>query len=189
MQRQQPSPRRDLFINALRQAGRRITAQRLLICDYLASTSSHPTPYRVYAELSAQHPEISRATVYNTLKVLHELGAILKIDVGADHAHYDTDTAPHVNMICLRCHAVSDYPAPDTLEDVWAGIGHAEGFHPLAVRMDVLGFCAACRARKKAEIREQWLAQHNSSSSESGVSELAPEPMFALESGHPHRTP
>jgi Fur family peroxide stress response transcriptional regulator len=146
-------------LNALRQAGRRITEQRRLICDYLAATSSHPSPYRVYADLSAQHPEISRATVYNTLKVLQELGAIVKIEVGGDHTHYDTDTAPHINLICLRCHAVQDVPAPDALADVQAEMDDGQGFHALAVRMDLLGFCAACRARKKAEIRAQWLAR------------------------------
>jgi Fur family peroxide stress response transcriptional regulator len=155
--------RRDLFINVLRQAGRRITDQRLMICDYLAATESHPTPYQVYAELSAEYPEISRATVYNTLKVLQELGAIVEIGVGTDHRHYETDTAPHVNLICLRCHTVTDLPAPETLADVRASVKDAQGFHPLAVRMDVYGFCAACRARKKAEIRAQWLAQRRGS--------------------------
>ena len=157
--KQQTPHRRDLFLNVLRQAGRRITEQRQWICEYLAETSSHPTPTQVFDELSAQHPEISRATVYNTLKVLQELGAIVEIGLSAGHTHYETDTTPHMNLICLRCHAVCDAPAPDLLVEVQANAANLEGFHPLAVRLDVLGFCADCRARKKAEIRDQWLAQ------------------------------
>ena len=67
--------RSDVLINTLRQAGRRITEQRRVICEYLAQTNAHPTPYQVYADISISHPEISRATVYNTLNVLRELGA------------------------------------------------------------------------------------------------------------------
>ena len=89
--------KRDLYLNALRQAGKRITEQRRLVCEYLAETTTHPTPYQLYEDLSAQHPEISRATVYNTLNVLQELGAIVEIGFGTEHTHYETDTTPHIN--------------------------------------------------------------------------------------------
>jgi Fur family peroxide stress response transcriptional regulator len=151
--------KRDLYLNALRQAGKRITDQRRVICEYLAETESHPTPYQVFADLSAQHPEISRATVYNTLNVLQELGAIVEIGFGADHTHYDTDTSPHINLICLRCHEISDYPGPLPLAGVQASLRGAGGFLPVAMRVDIFGFCDKCRERKKVEIREQWLAQ------------------------------
>lgn len=156
--------KRDLFLNALRQAGKRITDQRRYICEYLAETRSHPTPYQVYEELSTRHPEISRATVYNTLNVLAELGAITEIGAGTEHTHYDTDASPHVNLICLRCHEISDYEGPMPLGDLETALSEESGFLPVVMRMDVLGFCKKCRERKKAEIREQWLAQHTAAS-------------------------
>jgi Fur family transcriptional regulator, peroxide stress response regulator len=151
--------KRDVYLNALRQAGKRITEQRRAICDYLAQTESHPTPYQVFADLSAQHPEISRATVYNTLNVLQELGAIVEIGAGVGHTQYETDTEPHVNLICLRCHEISDHPGPLPLADVQASLQATGNFLPMAMRVEVFGFCERCRERKKAEIREQWLAQ------------------------------
>jgi Fur family peroxide stress response transcriptional regulator len=153
--------KRDIYISALQQAGRRLTAQRRAICDYLAETDKHPTPYEVYADLSRTHPEISRATVYNTLNVLQELGAIVEISFGSEHAHYDTDPTPHVNLICLRCHSITDDPAALTLDEVQARAAAIDGFRPVAVRVDVFGFCGECRARKKAEIREQWRKQRD----------------------------
>jgi Fur family transcriptional regulator, peroxide stress response regulator len=154
--------KRDLYLNALRQAGKRITDQRRAICEYLAETESHPTPYQVFEELSAQYPEISRATVYNTLNVLQQLGAIVEIAFGADHTHYDTDNTPHVNLICLRCHEISDYPGTLPLADVQASLNKTDTFLPLVMRVDIFGFCEKCRERKKAEIRQQWLVQHQS---------------------------
>jgi len=153
--------KRDLYLNALRQAGKRITDQRLVICDYLAETQSHPTPYQVFEELSAQHPDMSRATVYNTLNVLKELGAIVEIGFGADHTRYDTDTSPHINLICLRCHEISDYAGTLPLSDVQDSLIKNGGFLPMVMRVDVFGFCDKCRERKKAEIREEWLARRN----------------------------
>jgi Fur family peroxide stress response transcriptional regulator len=150
--------KRDLFLNALRQAGKRITDQRLAICEYLAETKSHPTPYQVFEELSTRYPDMSRATVYNTLNVLKELGAIVEIGFGADHTHYDTDTAPHINLVCLRCHEISDFSGPLPLDDVEAALAQYGSFQPMVMRVDVLGFYGKCRERKKAEIREQWLA-------------------------------
>lgn len=152
------SGKRDRYLNALRQAGRRITDQRRLVCEYLAETDSHPTPYQVYAELSARNPEISRATVYNTLNTLRDLGAIVEIGFGAEHTHYDTDNSPHVNLICLRCHSISDQPVPGRLDAVAATVA-GEEFQPVAVRIDVYGFCRECQERKRAEIRELWHAQ------------------------------
>lgn len=155
------SAKRDLYINALRQAGKRITEQRRAICEYLATTASHPAPYQVYDELSQQFPEMSRATVYNTLNVLKDLGAIVEIGFGADHTRYDTDTAPHVNLVCLSCHEISDYEELLPFADMQKTMEGGTGFLPMVMRVDVMGFCKKCRERKKAEIREQWLARQS----------------------------
>lgn len=149
----------DRYMKALQQAGRRITEQRKLICEYLAATRSHPTPYQVYTDLSAAHPEISRATVYNTLNVLKELGAIVEIGNGTEHTQYDTDTTPHVNLICLRCHSVTDVHPSKPINEIAAQAAAVDDFLPMTARMDVFGFCQECRTRKQAEIREQWLRQ------------------------------
>ncbi len=153
--------RSDIYINALKQAGRRITEQRRVICDYLARTDTHPTPYQIYDEISLDHPEISRATVYNTLNVLQELGAIVEIGFGAAHTHYDTNPAPHVNLLCLRCHKIVDYHGRLPLDSTRDFLGEDSGFQPVAIKLEVLGFCETCRERKKAEIREQWLQRKN----------------------------
>lgn len=166
----------NLYLDTLKKAGYRITEQRQQICQYLTTTDKHPTPYEVYAEISSQHPEISRATVYNTLNTLQRLGAIVEISIGADHTHYDTNPAPHINLICLRCHAVEDYqptagPAviPELgneqplLADPQQCLGHLAqddsfqqtisqlGFQPMAARIDVLGLCRRCQLTTQQE--------------------------------------
>lgn len=139
----------EFYLAALRKAGHRITEQRQVICNYLAHTDQHPTPYQVYTEISSRHPEISRATVYNTLNTLQQLGAIIEINFGANHTHYETDPAPHVNLICLRCHAVVDQPSETARTLTQTAAFHALqqelGFQPIATKIDVLGLCQTCQ--------------------------------------------
>jgi Fur family peroxide stress response transcriptional regulator len=161
----------DIFIKALQQAGHRITPQRRAICEYLSTTDKHPTPYQVFADISTRYPEISRATVYNTLNTLQSLGAIVEINFGEEHKHYDTNAAAHINLICLRCHQIFDYAGrtPDDVSEIsasdWATgalqnkIIMETGFQPIATKVDVLGFCHACQAELTAEIRQQSSVQ------------------------------
>ncbi len=170
----------DLFLNALQQSGFRITAQRRAICEYLAHTDQHPTPSQVYTDVTATHPEISRATVYNTLKTLQQLGVIVEVSLGADHTHYDTDTEPHANLICLRCHAIEDYHGDLGLEDLHDDVQTALDFQPVAARIDLLGFCRACRDQRKAEIIAQWDAEREATIA--GSDPLAATPSDPLQS-------
>lgn len=153
-------PTADIYLTALKQAGHRITAQRHVICDYLAHTRSHPTAYQIYEDIARAHPEISRATIYNTLNVLQALGLVVQLKTGADHTHYETDAAPHVNLICLRCHRITDYHGPWSAQDVGAELAALTGFQPVAARIEVVGFCHECREQKKSEILALWKARH-----------------------------
>ena len=154
----------DVFLNTLKQAGYRITAQRRLICAHLADTNTHPTASDVFETLAREHPDISRATVYNTLNTLQELGALTEISFGDGHTHYETDTSPHVNLICLRCHSIIDYHAdPLTLQaSAQQDVADATGFHPVTAKTELYGFCAGCRERKRVEICAQWQSQKSS---------------------------
>ncbi|MCX6045692.1 MAG: Fur family transcriptional regulator [Chloroflexi bacterium] len=157
-------PKLDIFINVLQQAGHRITPQRRAICEYLSVTDQHPTPYQVFANISTQYPEISRATVYNTLNTLQSLGAIVEINFGEDQKRYDTNAIPHINLICLGCHQIFDYRSDihatdwstDTLQN---RVMTEMGFRPIATKVDMLGFCQACQAQRALEARQPGFSQ------------------------------
>ncbi|MEZ4656765.1 MAG: Fur family transcriptional regulator [Caldilineaceae bacterium] len=137
----------DFFTDILKNAGHRITEQRRVICQYLAETDQHPTPYQAFAAISASHPEISRATVYNTLNLLTNLGAIIEIGFGDEHTHYETDVEPHVNLICMRCHQIIDYSAPELLAQLEATVPVEAQFQPWISKIDVYGLCQSCQTQ------------------------------------------
>lgn len=153
--------RLDIFTSALQRAGLRLTPQRRAVCEYLANTDQHPSPYQVYADVTRAHPEVSRATVYNTLNTLQQLGAIVELSFGADHTHYDTNPEPHINLICLRCHKIVDFAGELSLEPVNLRILQETGFQSAAAKVDLVGFCAGCREQRRAEIRAQFQGERS----------------------------
>ena len=148
--------RLDIFTGALERAGLRLTPQRRAVCEYLAHTDQHPSPYQVYADVTQAHPEISRATIYNTLNTLQQLGAIVELSFGAEHTHYDTNPESHINLICLRCHKIVDYAGELALDATSERIFQETGFQSAAAKVDLVGFCTECREQRLAEIRAQF---------------------------------
>src|SRR5690348_506215 len=93
----------------LEASGRRVTTQRIAVCEALLAQGGHPTAAEVYQRVHVAHPAISQATVYNTLSALEELSLIHLLHiVGDDHAHYDLGGDPHVNAVCKNCGRIDD---------------------------------------------------------------------------------
>ena len=161
------------FIEALRSAGMRVTNQRVAVCEFLAETKIHPTTTQVFNAVREEHPEISQATVYNTLNTLRDLGAIVEISAGTEHTRYEPDPSPHINLYCLRCNEVSDLQdclSPDLLMD---NIFQNNGFRATALQVQVTGFCAPCQQAKREEIgkrlnRSAWHAEGVQTSAQDG---------------------
>ena len=133
---------------ALQQAGMRITPQRTAICELLATSEAHPTAAMIYEDLKPRFPSMSLATVYNTLEVLVEIGAINVLgQAGDDTVHYDADTEPHVNLACLSCNKIVDIPS-EHVGHLDAEITAASGYKLLGARVLYYGLCPDCQAKQ-----------------------------------------
>lgn len=135
---------------ALQSVGLRLTPQRIAICNLLAESEDHPTAKEIYALLKPQFPSLSLATVYNTLETLVELGAIHALgSAGDDTVHYDADTTPHVNLVCLSCHRIFDVENPH-VNALEAEIRTHSGFRVVGANVTYYGLCPDCQ-QKEAE--------------------------------------
>ena len=91
------------MIEALREAGHRITPQRTAIAEVLARSVAHPSVEGIYEELQPRFPSMSLATVYKTVALFADLGLVLDLE------HITTSGAMMVvarARICTSC--VSD---------------------------------------------------------------------------------
>lgn len=100
--------------------GIRPSVQRMAIMHYLLENRTHPTPEQVYTALAEQIPTLSRTTVYNTLTLLAEHGAILHLSIDPRGSRYDGDTSVHGHFMCTECGELHDifFETPPTLPEL-----------------------------------------------------------------------
>ncbi len=74
-----------------------------------AGRGSHVTAQDIWVRARALQPRIGFATVHRGLIRLHELGAVMKIDVpGGASAVYEPAASPHAHFRCTGCGAITD---------------------------------------------------------------------------------
>ncbi len=136
------------LIQTLKAAGMRITPQRVAICRLLSESEQHPTAQAIYDELHDPFPSLSLATVYNTLEVLVDMGVIHVLGSAGDGAvHYDGDASPHINLACVSCHRVIDFPS-EYIHEVEEEVQANSGYRLMGARMLYYGLCPDCQKSK-----------------------------------------
>ena len=126
--------------------GIRATAPRLSILNLI---SSHPGTFTA-ERICEQVPEVGRATVYRTLRILQEAGAICKVVMPGGEMAYsvskvDADDAQHHHhAVCTVCDSVRSFSvrsieraitALGSLDELGKVVGH---------RIEVYDICRNC---------------------------------------------
>lgn len=96
-------------MNRLREAGLRITPQRRAVWSVFEGRSEgHFTAEEVFEQAQSELPELSRATVYNTLGALVEAGLLRAVE-NRNALLYDPNPDPtHHHFSCRRCERLYD---------------------------------------------------------------------------------
>ncbi|WP_406447981.1 transcriptional repressor [Streptomyces sp. NBC_00876] len=132
------------LLERLRGRGWRMTAQRRVVAEVLAGEHVHFTAEEILLRATARLPEISRATVYNTLGELVSLGEVTEVATAGRAKRYDPNAHhPHQHLVCSGCGSIRDvHPAGDPL----AGLPVSErfGFTVNAVEVTYRGLCPDC---------------------------------------------
>jgi len=134
------------MVARLREDGRRITQERRLLFDIIAR-NPHLDAAAIYDLARKRNPRIGLATVYRTLNLLAELDLVDVSTLGEGHSHYEIRGDDHVHLICLDCGRVREIPALPDLET----LDEVEGFEVYQAHLELLGYCEACRKKRKAK--------------------------------------
>jgi Fe2+ or Zn2+ uptake regulation protein len=132
------------LIDRLRERGWRLTAQRRVVAQVLTGEHVHLTADEVHERARAELPEISLATVYNTLNELVSLGEVLELNHAGDRKRYDPNAGQlHQHLACVDCGRMLDvHPRPPGLDE-----HDRHGFEILEVDVVFRGRCPDCTAR------------------------------------------
>lgn len=86
------------------------SVQRIAIMEYLMAHRTHPSTDEIHSVLIKWMPTLSKTTVYNTLKLFTEQGALMALGIDDRNIRYDIDVSDHAHFICLGCGKVYDIP-------------------------------------------------------------------------------
>ena len=132
-------------------ATKRMTRQRRVIFDAVASRKNHPSADEVYTIVRREIPNISLATVYRNLEVLSSEGLIKKVEFPSSPRRYDCVLEGHYHFNCVSCGRIVDVPQykPKELEDRFRKL---TGYKIMSHSLILNGYCPQCehkRARKE----------------------------------------
>jgi len=97
------------FEQACRDAGLRLTHQRLEIFRELALATDHPGAELLHQRLREKIPTISLDTVYRTLATFASQGLINKVETIESQARFEVSQMQHHHLICRKCKQIMDF--------------------------------------------------------------------------------
>ena len=97
------------FESACREAGLRLTHQRLEIYRELAMADDHPSAEVLHQRLRRKIPTISLDTVYRTLATFQSHGLIRKVNTVESQARFEATGMRHHHLICRKCKEIMDF--------------------------------------------------------------------------------
>jgi Fur family iron response transcriptional regulator len=102
---------REAVAERLRARGIAPTHQRIEIAFVLLERCEHLSADQILALVNARHAETSKATVYNTLRLLLDKQLIRELIVDPSRVFYDPNTAPHHHFYDVVTGKLTDIPA------------------------------------------------------------------------------
>lgn len=93
---------------SLEGSGLRCTAQRYAVMAFLMECKRHPTAAEIFEAVNRVDPRSSRATTYNNLRDLVEVGLVREVAAEGRAARFDAKGVRHHHFICDRCGDVED---------------------------------------------------------------------------------
>ena len=128
--------------NRLMEFGIKPSLQRIAVLEYLMEHLTHPTADIIFNDLYPSIPTLSKTTVYNTLKLLEEQGAINAISIDDKNVRYDADISNHAHFKCKQCGSVHDIPLKNSFPTKFKD---SEDFILTECQVYYKGYCKQCK--------------------------------------------
>lgn len=134
----------------LRDAGQKVTPQRMLILSSLRHSGRHITASRILDEVRRSYPYVDASTVYRTLNSAAALGLVSETNMGSGESEFEwIGIDRHHHLVCRSCGNVSSLD--NTYLDSLATALHDElGFRADLGHFAIFGICRLCLSREES---------------------------------------
>ncbi len=138
---------KEEIITTLRQRGYKLTPQRQVVIDLIASSRGHLTPTIIYEKVHQDHPNIGLVTIYRTLDILAKLKLICELHAGGScHSYTISASGHHHHLICSNCSKVLNFTGYD-LNELEQRLSQETGFEIEDHLLEFTGLCQACQEK------------------------------------------
>lgn len=128
----------------LREAGVRITRPRRIILSIMSDVGGHPDALEIFQRAVAIDSGISLSTVYRTMKLLEEIGAIHRHAFAGGPSRFEpADGEHHDHLIDIETGDVIEFQS-EKIEELQQEIARSLGYDIVHHRLELYG-----RKRKK----------------------------------------
>lgn len=133
-------PSLETTTRTIERGGHRLTGPRRAVLDAIANA---PAPFTA-EELCSALPEVGRATVFRTVKLLQELDLVCRVPLEDGSVRYQLSRGEHHHhLVCRECGSVSEFNDPRIDELILAN-ATAAGFALDGHSVELYGRCGAC---------------------------------------------
>ena len=101
----------DRIAELLRSRGVTLTRQRTEIARVLFEQREHLSADQILQRVNKRHPEASKATIYNTLRLLVSKKLLRELVIDSAKSIYDPNMAPHHHLYDVETGQLSDISA------------------------------------------------------------------------------
>jgi Fur family peroxide stress response transcriptional regulator len=131
----------------LARTGQRFTEQRRRVYGVLLQHRDHPSAEEVFLRAKQVMPEISMATVYNTLDTLVQCGLLRQVKQDRGATRYCSNMKQHHHFYCEACGGTFDVDFDGLGTDREPRL--PAGFKMRSLDLSLRGLCPECSSRPR----------------------------------------
>ncbi|RWR15452.1 Fur family transcriptional regulator [Paenirhodobacter populi] len=133
------------FVQALREAGLKVTQQRVALLATLMESTDHPNAEEIFVRVRALDDSVSLATVYRTLSTLEEAGLVQRLTFENEPARFEiTPASQHDHLVDVDSGEVIELPSEE-LNRIRQDLADRLGY-------EIVSLHSFIRARKKPTV-------------------------------------
>jgi len=125
----------------LKNAGMKITPQRLAVMDIIFDNNNHYSAEEISTQVRKTHSNIAVGTIYNILDILVQSGIIQRVKTEKGSMLYDSVQEKHHHLYCSETDRIEDYydaELDELIEDYFKR-NKINGFKVKDIKLQIVG--------------------------------------------------
>ena len=136
----------DTIVHKFKQAGLKMTPQRLATYRVLLGSRDHPYANSIYRKVRRIFSHISFDTVNRTLSTFSKMGIVRVVEGRGDPRRFDPNPRNHHHFRCMKCNTIIDF-ANDSWDRLRVPPGIEKQHAVLSKKVLLEGICNKCRTK------------------------------------------